>query len=205
MIVTNIAKRECLDLVVKPVTGAAGIPTIQSARADMAVGGWYRTAERAKIVNLTDTAWRDGMALLSKDGVDSIPALEGKQVGVVQGQLWNEDLQKALGDDHVKLYQDADGVIADLRNGRIVAGVFTSAEAATRARQYPELTSAELKPDPRVSDSTKPGEVVYPNPRSLAGLNDALNADIQALVADGVVARALTSAHMSPQLAGSGQ
>src|SRR5919112_5631271 len=52
-IVKAIAKAECLELNPIVVDPAATVQYVISGRADVAVGDWYRTAERAKVLGLS--------------------------------------------------------------------------------------------------------------------------------------------------------
>ena len=96
-IVNAIAEKECLTVKAVAVSAAASIPTVQSGRADLAIAAWYRTAERAKVVSLSDPLYTDQMAIISKDGVSSIPSLKDRKVGTVDGYLWVDDMKKLLG------------------------------------------------------------------------------------------------------------
>ncbi len=204
-IIQRLAKTECLTIDAKPVAGAALIGSMTSKKADLAIGGIYRTADRAKILSLSDTMYRDGMALLSKSGVSSLSDLQGKKVGVVQGYLWNQDLQNALGPDHVTVYQDSDSMISDLQAGRVDVAVLTSAEGAYRAKQLGgNVKAKQMQPTPKVAASTAPGQVVLAVQQDEKELTDAFNADLQKLIQDGSVASILKNNGMDPSLAGSG-
>ncbi|NJC70556.1 amino acid ABC transporter substrate-binding protein [Planosporangium thailandense] len=203
-IINALAKKECLELKANPVSGAALIASVQSKRADLGVGGVYRTAEREKLLNLSDTMYRDGMALLSKKDVSDLASLKGKTVGVVQGYLWNAELQKALGTDSVKIYQASDGMVNDLANGRLDAGVLTTAEAGYRAAQN---KSANLKvtnfaPDPAVPSSQQPGQVVLAETKGNTAMTQAFDEDIKAMIQDGTIGGFLKDNNMSESLAG---
>jgi polar amino acid transport system substrate-binding protein len=204
LIITELAKRECLELKASPVAGAALIASVQSKRADLAIGGVYRTAEREQLLELSDTMYRDGMALLSKKDVSGVAGLKGKTVGVIQGYLWNEELQKALGTDAVKIYQASDGLVNDLTNGRVDAGVFTTAEAGFRASQNKaaNFKVTEFEADASVPSSQKPGEVVLAMTKGNTAMKQAFSEDIKALVSDGTIARFLKDNNMSEKLAG---
>jgi polar amino acid transport system substrate-binding protein len=204
LIITELAKRECLELKASPVAGAALIASVQSKRADLAIGGVYRTDEREKLLELSDTMYRDGMALLSKKDVSGVADLKGKTVGVIQGYLWNEELQKALGTDAVKIYQASDGLVNDLANGRVDAGVLTTAEAGFRAAQNKSANFkvTEFTADASVPSSQKPGEVVLAMTKGNTAMKQAFDEDVKALIKDGTVARFLKDNNMSEKLAG---
>jgi len=203
-IISKIAAMECLALDAKPVAGAGLIASVLSEKADSAMGGIYYTKDRAQTLNLTDSVYQDGMALLSKSGAKSLDDLVGKKVGVVQGYLWNDDLQKALGKDNVKLYQATDGMLTDLSNGRLQVAVLTNAEAGFRAKQTPAaaLKVETIAATPKVQSSKSKSNVVFPLTKDNASLTTALNEDIKALLADGTIAKILTDNGMSAGLAG---
>lgn len=204
-LIRRIAELECLEVQANPVAGAALIETISSGRADVGIGGIYFTQERADTLSLSDTLYRDGMALLSTDGDATLADLDGKQVGVIQGYLWNEDLQNALGTENVTTYQDADTMLADLSAGRLQAGVLTSAEAAFRAEQSgDEFQVEQFEATDEVAASTAPGEVVLASPQDATALTEAFDADIQQLIEDGTVADILTENGIDADLVGAG-
>ncbi|WGX95852.1 ABC transporter substrate-binding protein [Nocardioides sp. L-11A] len=202
-IVEQIAKLECLQLKEKAVSAAAGLASIEAGRADIVVGGIYFTEDRAKVLGLSAPMYRDGMALLSKDGLDgTLDGLAGKTVGVIQGYLWNEDFQKALGSDKVKLYQDSASLLTDVKNGRVDAAVLTSAEAGYRAAQDSSLEVVAFQPSPQIAASASQNEVVMAMPKEKTALIAVVDDDIKTLVGDGTVASALEANGMDPSLAG---
>ena len=77
------------------VDPAATIQYVLSGKADIAAGDWYRTAERAKVLGLSYPLYLDQMGLYSKDGVSTVAALMGKQVGTVSGFLWVDGAAEA--------------------------------------------------------------------------------------------------------------
>lgn len=202
-IITKLAAMECLTVKATPTEGAALISTVQAGRSDLAIGGVYRTEERAKILNLSDTMYRDGMATLSKDGVSTVSGMNGKSIGVIQGYLWNEELQTVFG-DKVKIYQDSTSMLQDLQTGRLEVGVLTSAEASVRAKENAGLKPAEFASDPRIKSSTAPGQVVLAITKSETDLTKAFNENLATLLKDGTIASALKAEGMSEKLAGAG-
>jgi polar amino acid transport system substrate-binding protein len=193
---------ECLTLNVQPTAGAALIANLQAKRADIGDGGIYYTAQRAQTLSLSRPVYRDGMALLAKTRLSgTLASLKGKSVGVIQGYLWNADLQKALGSDHVKLYQASDGLMTDLENGRLDVGVFTSAEAGYRAKQVHGLVVTPMKPTKKVAASMGLNKVVFAMVKGDLSLTAGVNADITTLIKNGTVARVLSANGMDPKLA----
>lgn len=203
IIVSKIAKMECLTLDAKSVAGAGLPATVESGRADMAIGGIYASPERAKTFSLTIPMYLDQAALLSRDGIDTIEGLAGKKLGVIQGYLWNTQFQAALGENNVVIYQTSAPLIADIKNGRIDAGAFTSSETELRAQEDPSLKSEVLKPTDKIPTSEQPNNVILLLNKKATPLTDALNADILTLIKDGTIAGALKKFGLDPSLVAS--
>ncbi|GER21523.1 cystine ABC transporter substrate-binding protein [Zafaria cholistanensis] len=203
-IIKEIAAMECLEVDWQEMTFAAGMQSLQSGRVDTTMGGVYRTAERAELLDLGATAYRDGVALLSKEGYKSLEDLSGKKVGVIQGYLWNKDLQAALGNDSVKQYQTSDALFSDLKAGRIDVAVFTTAEAAYRLSQAPSdgFVSEAFEPTEKVQATLEAGQVVLPHPKGADAMTEAFEEDIKTLVENGRIGAILSEQKMDPALAG---
>lgn len=203
-IVNKIAALECLSVQPASTDGPALIKSIQSKRADVAIGGIYYTKERAAQVTLSDTMYRDGMAILSKQGFSTVADLKGHKVGTVQSALWQADLQKVLGADNVVGYPSPAAIMADLKAGRLDAAVMASSEAAVRVSDDKDLKAATMQADPEVAATTSPGKVVMAIVPDNKSLTDAINADLATLLKDGSIAKALTDNKLDAALAGGG-
>lgn len=188
-IIKRLAKEECLKIAASPVDGAAFVTQVQSGRADAAIGGIAHTDDRAKILSLSDTMYHEGMSVLSADGLKSLEDLKGKKVGVIQGYLWNEQLVDALGKDNVKIYQDSVSLNNDLTSGRADAGIYTSAEAAFRAKG--DLKAAVFEPNNTIPASHETFDIVILSPKGSTSLTAAFNEDIAAITKSGELAQIL--------------
>lgn len=176
-IITEIAKMECLTIEPKWMAPAAVIPTVQSNRADVGVPDWYRTAERAKIVSLSDPMYLDQMAIASKTGISKISDLKGKKVGTVDGYLWVADLKKYLGDD-LKIYPSTVNLNQDMKSSRIDVAVdsFGSQKVTN-----PTMKIMVAESDPAVAASQEPAQSGFPVPQSNPELLKAINEDLKKL------------------------
>lgn len=188
-ILKAIAKMECLTITAKPAATAAVIPTVQSGRADVAVGDWYRTAERAKIVSLSDPIYTDQMGLISKDGVSDINELKGRKVGTVDGYLWVKDLKKFLGGG-LKVYSSTVNMNQDLASGRIDVGVDSFGSGKFNNKNL-KVEVAESNPE--VAASQEGAQASFPVPLANKELLAAINDGITKLRADGDLAKILVA------------
>jgi len=198
-ILNEIAALECLMPVAQPGSGAAMIPAVKSGRADTTFGSWYRTAERAKIVLLSNPVIIDQLTLISVAGIDSIARLEGKKVGSTLGFLWNDDLSKILG-NNLSLYETTQAMYADLASGRISVVVDTFPSGTVALKNTP-IAGAQFKvpaADPRVVATTLPGQTNFPVNLKNPGLLKAINDDLETLRKSGKLAQIVEKYGFSP-------
>ncbi len=200
-ILKAVAKKECLTIKVTSMSTAAVIPTVQSGRADVAAGDWYRTSARAQIVNLSDPMYTDQMAFISKDGVSLVSQLMGRKVGTVDGYLWVDDIKKVLGSS-VKVYPTTLNMNQDLKAGRIEIGIDSYGSGKFN---NPNLKVEVTKPDQRVKASLQGAQSSFPVPKSNTALLKAMNADIAELHSSGDMAKILTANKLPASAADTGK
>ncbi|MBT2550945.1 ABC transporter substrate-binding protein [Arthrobacter sp. ISL-65] len=198
-LINEIAKLECLKVTVTTSGGAgAVIPSVQTGRADIGSGGWLRTKERTKIVHLSTPLWTDPQAIVSTKGLAS-DGLKGKKVGSVAGNLYNNSLQKWLG-DNFKIYQDDESIYGDLKAGRIDALVASAASAKGRFKDAPieGAQVIDVKPNPNVPEFAAVGQVMFPSSLDNDTLGKALDEDIEKLREDGTIKKILEKYGIDP-------
>lgn len=206
-LLTEVARRECLTL--KPMTSggaAASVPAVETGRADLAAGDWWRTAARAEIVSLSDPLYLDQGALVTAEGFQTIADLEGHRFGSVVGNLWNDQFAEEFGDDF-KVYQDGESAFDDLAAGRIDA-IIDSVGATTARFEEDPIDGAEIVPlayDPRIPVTKQPGQVNWPTSKDNPELTEALNAQIQAMHEDGTIGELLEKYGIGADAADTGE
>jgi polar amino acid transport system substrate-binding protein len=191
-LINEIAKLECLKVTVSTSGGAgAVIPSVQTKRVDIGSGNWLRTKERTKIVYLSTPLWSDPQAIVSTKGITS-DDLDGKIVGSVAGNLWNDSMSKWLG-DKFKIYQDDESIYSDLKAGRIDALVASSASAKYRFKDAPieGAKVIDVKPNANVPQFAAVGQVMLPSSLENDALGKALDEDIQTLRDNGTIKKIL--------------
>lgn len=204
-ILYKIAAMECLKVKAALADGGAGIQYIMSHKADTTTGDWYRTAARARVVQLSAPLYVDQMAVYSKEGYNTIADLMGKTVGSTEGNLWNSDLQKLLG-DNLKMYPTSVNMQQDLTNGRIQVGVDGDSIGVVAQAQgaLKGIVIKVVKPDQRVGASMEAGQATYPMTKQNTAMLSAFDADIAKLHADGTIAAILVKNGLSASAADTG-
>jgi polar amino acid transport system substrate-binding protein len=184
-IVKRIAEMECLELSPSLVDAAAVIPSVQTGKADVGFGDWYRTEERLETVTMSDGMYVDVNGLVSKDGVSTFEELASLSVGGLSGTNYSSGLKAYLGGDY-KEYPTEAAVYQDLKSGRIdVAADSLAAASFTLGEEFqtvaPESIPAELG---TAFDPTQVGLVINPDS---TGLLEAINEDLASMRDDGTL------------------
>ena len=193
-IAAEFAKRECLKVKAIAVDPAAAIQYVLSGQADIATGDWYRTAERAKVMNLSAPLYTDQMGIYSKEGFKNVSDLEGKQVGTVQGYLWVTDLKAMLGGS-LKLYPNSVNMQQDLTSGRIDVAVdgYSTGVVAAQKGALGEVKVNVAAPDERVRATKEAAQAAFPYSFDAKELGVALDAAIAEMHTDGTIVTILKS------------
>lgn len=205
-ILDEIAKRECVTITPMPLDAPAVVPAAQQGRADLAAGDWWRTEERAAVMELSAPIFTDQMGIISKEGVDAVPGLKGEKVGTVDGYLWVEDLRAIFGESLVT-YPSSTAMWQDLKAGRIDAGIDAYASAVyTNENIGDGKYKVEVsQPDQAVASTLEPAQAAFPMAKGKQDLLDAINADIEALKEDGTIAKILEENGLDPSAADTGE
>ncbi|MEI9425766.1 transporter substrate-binding domain-containing protein [Mesorhizobium sp. Cs1299R1N1] len=204
-ILKKFAEMECLKISPSLISGNTAVQYIVAGKADLVVGGWYRTEARSKIVGLSYPIYIDRMALYSKSGISTVDDMVGKKIGTVSGYLWVDDLRKLLGDG-LALYPDVDNALNDLRAGRIdaVANSYISGVAAIDSGSLAGYKVEVVGADPRVAATVEPAQSAFPYIKSEEALGKALDDDIQEMQRDGSMTETLKSYKLDPSLGDTG-
>ena len=204
--VQETAKANCLEVVPLNLTAAAVVQSVVSGKADVAVGAWYRSEARQKVVGLTLPTYIDAMTSVSKDGIDTVDGMMGKSVGTVTGYTWNGTLQEVFG-ANVKQYPEGLAMYQDLETGRLDVALDGSVAPveAKKTGVLKDLQITLVKPDPRIPDTMVPPQSTLLYTLGNDGLGAALDDTITRIHADGTLAGWLKDAGYSPEMANVGE
>jgi polar amino acid transport system substrate-binding protein len=191
-ILTAFAASECLKVSVKDMAAAAVIPTVQTGRADIAAGGWYRSKARAQIVDLSAPIYLDQTAIVSKEGFTSFNQLKGKTVGTMSGCIWTADLQKLLGSS-LHLYATPAALEADVKVGRISYEVNSLGNATYALGPNTPFKVKVAATDPAVAGSGLPAQTGFPIHKGESSLVEAMNKFIAKIRGNGELAKMLSA------------
>lgn len=185
-LVKDFAKQSCLEVKVVKVDFAGAIPAVDSGRADVAIGGFYRTAERAEVVGLSDPVYVDRLGVISKAGVSTVGEIEGHKVGTVDGYLWTADAKEVFGSD-LSVYPSNVEMKADLDAGRIDVALDSYGGATFVFGDEKGLEIEVLESDDRIASTKEPAQIGFPFTRGNESLETALNDAIHGWRSDGTL------------------
>lgn len=197
-LVKRFAKENCLEITYEIFTYPGAVSAVQSRRADIAIGGFYRTAARGKVVALSAPVYLDQLSVTSMDGIDSVDNLVGKKVGTVEGYLWVQDMEKLY--EGSKTYPSSLNLAQDLHAGRIEAALdgFGSAVIQNESQKYKVRV---LKQDPRIDATMNPSQTAFLLDKSNEGFVKAVDTSLEAYRKDGAIAEALKAYGLDPSAA----
>jgi ABC-type amino acid transport substrate-binding protein len=132
-IAEEIAKRLGVRLEMIPVTAAARIPTLQSGKIDLLLGGTAATAERAKVVDfsLPYLPERDTVMVKKDSTITKLEDLAGKKVSASPGTSGEQKLRELVPTAQIVNYQELTQAFLALKNGLVegfVSGGLTLAK-----------------------------------------------------------------------------
>ncbi|MGF6299522.1 MULTISPECIES: substrate-binding periplasmic protein [Paraburkholderia] len=202
-----IAKKECLKIAATQVDPAGQVQYVFSRKADIGAFGWYRSAARAKILNVSDPLLVERLAIYSKDGATSIDSLRGWTTGTIQGYLWVPDLKKILGDS-LRLYPNPVALAQDLSAGRIDAAIDSYTKgiyAQKHSGGYSGWIIKVAQPNVEVKASVQPAQTTLLMSKDATDLASAINSDLRELRANGTIRGILKTYGLDPSAAEVGE
>lgn len=187
-IVKRFAKENCLEITYEIFTYPGAVSAVQSRRADIALGGFYRTAARDKVSALSTPVYLDQLSVTSVDGIDTVDGLLGKRVGTVEGYQWVPDMETLY--EGSKTYPSSLNLAQDLHAERIDAALdgFGAAVAQNDGKNY---QIRRLKPDPRIEATMNPSQTSFLLDKKNDDFVAAMNNSLDAYRKDGTITEAL--------------
>lgn len=198
-LLTEFARRACLDIEFQSLGGPAAVSALTSSKVDAAAGGWYATEERGKSIGQSDTVWQNFNSVVVSKDIASLAELKGTTVGVVAGSVYVQPLEELIGAENTKQYQTADAVLQDLKAGRLDAAMGTSGEMQAQVdnRGITDFHVQLLEVDPNYPELTAIGNVNLPHDKANTQLTSALNEYVAQIKEDGTLQQILADYGMT--------
>lgn len=188
-VISEFAERECLTISIMQLPAASALESIATNQTDLALGGWYKSPERAEQFGETLDVYYDFSALISaeENSFSKLDDLKDKKIALVQGQSWVDDVIGMYGADNVTVYQTPDAAIAEVQNGRADAAFVGAAEGSVILGKKEGLALNRIEPDDRLFASQEVYAINYPHAKTNTQLGEALDANIEEMRNDGSI------------------
>ncbi|HEY88526.1 MAG TPA: transporter substrate-binding domain-containing protein [Thermoflexia bacterium] len=166
-----------------PVTEGDALAKLENGELDLLIGGWVHTSEAEAQVGFSHTLLDDGVSILSPAAapVDSLAALAGQAVGIIQGTAGENALPAISQQTGIALnpitYPDLDTAVAALQGGAVA---LLLAERRLLLDPFYRVGGFYL-PDERLT--ARP--IAYVLPRGDSDFRDLLNLTLASMYANG--------------------
>ncbi len=148
--VTEIAERLGMELEISDLGFQALFAATSSGRIDLAISTISITEERLQNQAFTQGYYDADMALVStEDGVKSLAEMRDKPVGVLASSVaegWVNENMDEYGFGDLRTYPDQQGLLLDVRAGRIAGAITDVTGVIFATKDMPEMTIAEIIP-----------------------------------------------------------
>jgi polar amino acid transport system substrate-binding protein len=201
-ILQQIAHDNCVKINAMVVDNAAVVQGVVAGKADLAIGGWYRSEARSKVLGLSDPVTLDLMGIASKDGVSDVSQMAKRKVGTVTGFLWVSDLKKMFG-DNLQLYPTSVALAQDLASGRLDVGVdsYILQSYGQKLGSYRGLKVAVAKPNQQIPSSIQPAQTAFLYTKDNKAFGEAIDDTIEKMRKDGAILKIVEAYGQSPSIA----
>lgn len=171
--VKAIAKRLGVKLELKPVTSASRIPQLLEGNIDLIAATMTKNAERAKVVDFSDTYFLTGQGFLVKKAtIESLKDLAHKKIGTAKGSTSEKNAAQAIPSATILSFDDYPQAVLALQQGKVAAVTTDAAILAGLGAKLP-MGKYEI-PDIRISNEPYGIAVRKGNPKFLAFVNETL-------------------------------
>ena len=194
----RIARNLGLEVATKTLEWGSLIQATRQGQVDLLIGSVGWTAERAKVMLLSDPVYYFDCRLIQKkaNSWTTFADMRGRTIGAVTGFLWVPELKKVEGIRELKLYDTQDAVLRDLVAGRVDIGLLDPTMTEYALATHPEwgLHQLPLKPEPaKYPVLSQKNQSIFATPSSRKELADAVNAQIREIWADCANVRAMAA------------
>lgn len=146
-VIREVAERLGMEVEIQDLGFQALFAATSSGRIDAAISSITITNDRLQNQSFTQPYYDAALVMVTnQEGPDTLDALEGATVGGLAastGETWIQENMEEYGFGEYKSYPAQQGLLLDIVNGRVAAGVSDYLGVAFAAQQMPDLKIAE--------------------------------------------------------------
>jgi polar amino acid transport system substrate-binding protein len=173
--IREIAERLGMELEISDLGFQALFAATSSGRIDVAISTITITNERLENQSFTQGYYDADLSLVTLEGgVSGIEEMGGQPIGAIAastGERWINENSETYGFGDFRSYADQQGMLLDVRAGRIAGAVGDITGFQFAAQQMPDLVIAE-----RIPTGDRYGMMLPQGSELLVPINDAISA-----------------------------
>ncbi len=174
-LINGIAERLGMEIEISDLGFQALFAATSSGRIDAAISTITITDERLENQSFTQGYYDADLSLVSLEGgAASLAEMQGKPVGAIAsstGESWINENTETYGFGDFRSYADQQGLLLDVRAGRIAGAIGDITGFQFAAQQMPDLVIAE-----RIPTGDRYGIMMPKGSELLQPVNDAISA-----------------------------
>lgn len=201
-LLTEFAEENCLQVLFKPMTGAAAQLDLREGKSDLFGGLHIKTPARGEVFGQSEGyVIYDALGITSaeEDGYDTIESLKGAKIGALSGSFFVETLKAAFGAENIEEYQNETNAFEDLKAGRIDAVANQSMMSFNLSDKQEGYVSHVIAEDSNYPELTALLEITWPHTKDVPEFTAAIDDYFTRAKADGTVERVLQENGVSAQ------
>lgn len=174
-LINGIAERLGMEVEISDLGFQALFAATSSGRIDAAISTITITDERLENQSFTQGYYDADLSLVTTEGgAASLAEMQGQPVGAIAsstGEAWINENSETYGFGEFRSYADQQGLLLDVRAGRIAGAIGDITGFQFAAQQMPDLVIAE-----RIPTGDRYGIMMPKGSELLAPVNDAISA-----------------------------
>ncbi|GAA4837939.1 hypothetical protein GCM10023354_17840 [Garicola koreensis] len=203
-LITDFAEENCLEVLFKPMTGAAAQLDLSEGKSDLFGGLHIKSEERGEVFGQSEGyVIYDALGVTSaaEDSFQTIESLDGATVGALSGSFFVETLKEALGAENVEEYQNETNAFEDLQAGRIDAVANQSMMSFNLSKDEEGYETFVIEEDSNYPELTALLEITWPHTKDVPEFTAAIDDYFTRAKEDGTVERVLADNGVEPEIA----
>lgn len=144
-IATAIAEDLGVKLEISNMNFDSVVTSVSTGKADCAVAGLTKTADREKLVDFSDPYFNAGQAIIVKNDNTSINSkddLKGKKIAVQKGTTGDDEAVKITDEKNLTRFNASTDAVTELKNGKVDAVIIDNFTAKSFLKKNTDIKQA---------------------------------------------------------------
>ncbi|EMQ97396.1 cystine transporter subunit [Paeniglutamicibacter gangotriensis Lz1y] len=203
-LLTEFAEENCLKVLFKPMTGAAGQLDLREGKSDLFGGLHIKTEKRGEVFGQSEgNVIYDALGITSAaaDSYGTIESMKGIKIGALSGSFFVETLKDAFGAENIEEYQNETNAFEDLKAGRIDAVANQSMMSFNLSKDEEGYETSIIEEDPNHPELTGLLEITWPHTKDVPEFTAAIDDYFTRAKENGTVDRVLKENGVTAEVA----